>query len=309
MSYMSSATWVVPAHITGLFQIHPNENPLKMGSRGAGFSIDNPVITVAQSSDSPIEEVQILYNNHAIDGIVSLNVFKEFKEYTKGKRILIWHYSKLPMQAGFGSSGAGALGTAFSLNELFTAMKSQEELGQIAHVAEVNCKSGLGDVIAQMYAGGEIRVQPGAPGIGQIKKLDWPDENKILSIYMGKMSTKKIITSPEHIKRINDASGHLLTVLEKEPTVERFVDVSYQFAKESNLMNERVENLVTELRKKKYKASMIMLGESIFVVGTFEKLQNCQEYLKINYPQTKTWLDNLAGFGPQPLKEKENEDQ
>ncbi len=303
MSYKSSAKWVVPAHITGLFQIHPHDDPLKMGSRGAGFSIDNPVITVAHFMESSNEEVQIQYNNQIIDGIVSLNVCKEFSEFTKGKRILIKHYSKLPMQAGFGSSGAGALGAAFSLNELFSATKSREELGQIAHVAEVECKSGLGDVIAQMHAGGEIRLQPGAPGIGQIKKIDWPDEYKILSIYLGKMSTKKIITSPEHIKKINEASGNLLEELEKEPTVVKFVEASYQFAKETKLMNERVENLVTELRKKKYKASMIMLGESIFVVGKYDKLQNCQEELKINYPQAKMWLDSLAVHGPRFIKE------
>ncbi|MHA1443048.1 MAG: pantoate kinase [Candidatus Heimdallarchaeota archaeon] len=289
MSFKSSAKWVVPAHITGLFQIHPHENPLRMGSRGAGFSIDNPVITVAQFMESHTKEIQIHYNNQIIDGNVSLNVCKEFSEFTKGKRLLIKHYSKLPMQAGFGSSGAGALGTAFSLNELFSTSKTQENLGQIAHKAEVDCKSGLGDVIAQMHAGGEIRVQPGAPGIGQVKKLDWPDEYKILSIYLGKMSTKKIITSPEHIKKINEASNNLLIELEKEPTVEKFVEVSYQFAKETQLMNERVENLVTELRKKKYKASMIMLGESIFVVGKYDKLQNCKEELKINYHQAKTW--------------------
>ena len=74
MSYMSSATWVVPAHITGLFQIHPHEDPLKMGSRGAGFSIDNPVITIAQFTKSTSEEIQIHFNNRIIDGIVSLNV-------------------------------------------------------------------------------------------------------------------------------------------------------------------------------------------------------------------------------------------
>ncbi|MHA1125853.1 MAG: pantoate kinase [Candidatus Heimdallarchaeota archaeon] len=309
MPYMSSNTWVVPAHITGLFQIHPHDDPLKMGSCGAGFSIDNPVLTIAQYKESPTDEVEILYNNQIIDGIVSLNVFKEFKEFTKGKRVFIQHYSKLPMQAGFGSSGAGSLGAAFSLNELFSATKSREELSQIAHVAEVNCKSGLGDVIAQMHAGGEIRVEPGAPGIGQVKKLDWPDEYKILSIYLGKMSTKKIITNVEHIKKINEASSNLLIELEKEPTVEKFVEVSYQFAKETQLMNERVEKLVTELRKKKYKASMIMLGESIFVVGKYNKLQNCKEELKINYPQAKTWLDNLAVQGPQFIKEEENEEQ
>ena len=283
MSYMSSATWVVPAHITGLFQIHLHDDPLKMGSRGAGFSIDNPVLTIIQFTESTTEEIQVLYNNRVIDGSVCLNVAKEFSEFTKGKRVLIQHYSRLPMQAGFGSSGAGALGTAFSMNELFSATKSQDELGQIAHVAEVKCRSGLGDVIAQMHAGSEIRLHPGAPGIGQIKKLNWPDEFKILSIYLGELSTKKIITSPEHIKKINDASDSLLLELEKEPTVEKFLDVSYQFAKETKLMNTRVENLVEELRKKKYKASMIMLGESIFVVGKYKQLQNCQEYLKAFY--------------------------
>ncbi|MHA1557960.1 MAG: pantoate kinase [Candidatus Heimdallarchaeota archaeon] len=298
MSQIFSSKWSVPAHITGLFQIVENENPLEMGSRGAGFSINNPVITQAEFHLAEVGSLKVFFNGVIIDGKVSAEVASSFNEYWNDKELILNHSSQLPTGAGFGSSGAGALGAAFALNELFDAKKSKEELGQIAHQAEVNCRTGLGDVIAQYHGLAEIRLEPGAPGIGVIKQLEWPIERMILSIFLGTMSTKEIITSKSHIEMINQTSEPLLKELLNSPTVDTFVDLSYQFSKKVGLMSTTVETIVEELRTNGCSSSMIMIGESVFVIGSSVELKNCVTFLKEKYPKAQFWINSLALTGP-----------
>ena len=65
-------------------------------------------------------------------------------------------------------------------------------IGQIAHNAEVNCKTGLGDVLASFHGGFEIRVKPGAPGIGNVEKII-TDKISVIMICFSPISTNKFI--------------------------------------------------------------------------------------------------------------------
>ncbi|TFF84724.1 hypothetical protein EU523_01330 [Candidatus Heimdallarchaeota archaeon] len=298
-SNQTSSFWKVPAHITGLFQIVKHKDMLQMGSKGAGFSINNYIITKIQYSQESIpSKNEVFYNNKKINGIVTKTVVKEFEEHLNKKSLTINHYSLLPIEGGFGTSGAGALGTAFALAELLQTNYSRDELGQIAHKAEVKCQTGLGDVIAQLYGKPEIRINPGAPTIGKIKPLIWPEEQLVLSIFLGTSSTKDIITSEKMYKNINRAASKLLPVLEKDPTVGTFLNVSFLFAKEAKLMPRNVAKMIKKLRAWGYSASMVMLGKAVFVVGTEGELINCQEQINKHFTIKQSWINPVAREGP-----------
>ena len=64
---------------------------------------------------------------------------------------------QLPVGCGFGTSACQALGVSIGLCDDFL------KAGQIAHLAEVNLGSGLGDVIAQTGKGMVLRTKPGDP--------------------------------------------------------------------------------------------------------------------------------------------------
>ncbi|NHK31228.1 MAG: hypothetical protein FK730_07745 [Asgard group archaeon] len=299
-----SSTWGVPAHITGLFQILQNDDPLQMGSRGAGFSIENLVLTKVTWKETPNKKPVITYNGKIIDGRVSLEVALKFEKYWKDNGLIIEHSSQLPIQGGFGTSGAGALGTAFAINELFKINKTPIELGQIAHVAEVNCRTGLGDVISQLQGKAEIRLKPGAPGIGVISNLKWPQNQQVLSVFLGTLSTKDVITNQEQIKKINYTAEEMLQKLESNPTLDLFLEFSYEFASESNLIFGRMKELVELIRKEDFKSSMVMLGESVFVVDVKEQLEQCQKLIQKYHPKAKMWINPLAEIGPRVIKKK-----
>lgn len=297
-----SSTWGVPAHITGLFQIVQNDDPLLMGSRGAGFSIENLILTKITFEETPNKKPIVIFNDKTIDGRVSLEVAYKFETYWKDKGIIIEHSSQLPIQGGFGTSGAGALGTAYALNELFQINKLPIDLGQIAHEAEVVCRTGLGDVISQLQGKAEIRQKPGAPGIGVLSKLDWPENQQVLSVFLGTLSTKDIITNPEQINLINNTSEEMLQKLINNPNLESFLELSYEFALKSKLLYGRMKELVDLVREAGFKSSMVMLGESIFVVDFKAKLVQCQKLIKKYHPKAKMWINPIAEIGPRVIK-------
>ena len=298
--------WGVPAHITGLFQIVQHNDPLRMGSRGAGFSLArlNATRIICKPADD-VSEFKVLFNKKEIEGKVTLAVVESFSKKLKGKSLTIEHYSIYPMQAGFGTSGAGALGTAYALDELLATKKTEQELGQIAHKAEVTCRTGLGDVIAQTNGSAEIRLEPGAPGIGKIRNLEWPIDELILTASFGKISTKEIITDPEMIEKINKHSTELLSELKSNPTVDLFIKSSYEFASRTGLMTGKLKEIILELRKNNFKTSMIMLGESLFVIGSKQELNKCKNLLSKIDPEASIWIDSLATSGPRRLNVKE----
>lgn len=298
MSTQISSQWGVSAHITGLFQIVEHENPLQMGSRGAGFNLASKIVTTVKITQSSKNNIRVLFNEIEIDGRVSISVAENFLNDQNDYSLEIIHQSDFPMQAGFGTSGAGAIGTAFALNELMQTNKSKQELGQMAHKAEVDCRTGLGDVIAQIFGGAEIRLEPGAPGIGVIKKLEWPIEQEILTATLGTLSTKDIITSKEMIQKINHYSTKLLGELNDKPSLEAFLRVSYEFASETGLLSGKLKKLVDNLRIENYLASMIMLGQSLFVVGEKEELEECKNIIDNYAPNTKIWISALSNTGP-----------
>ena len=77
----------------------------------------------------------------------------------------------IPVGYGLGSSSAVALSLSFALDQALGTKLDRSLIGQIAHNAEVNCKTGLGDVLASFHGGFEIRVKAGAPGIGSVEKI------------------------------------------------------------------------------------------------------------------------------------------
>ena len=73
--------------------------------------------------------------------------------------IEIHHKYELPLGAGYGSSGCGAIGSSFGLNYLLNVGLSYNQAGRIAHIAEVMNKTGLGTVGGQLTGGISITTK------------------------------------------------------------------------------------------------------------------------------------------------------
>jgi pantoate kinase len=280
---MKEARAFSPCHITGFFQIfdHP-ANSLYAGSRGAGVSLSRGVETVVEVGEALKSSLQVKINGftansaevskHVVDSFLS--EFKEMENF----EIAVEHHTEVPTGAGFGTSGAAALGLALALNDVFGLGMSKIEAAQLAHMAEIECKTGLGTVIAETFGGVEIRVKPGAPGIGEIRHVPVPKDYVMASLTFGSLSTKKFLTDEKIRRRINNFGGKLVDRLIEEPNVTNFMKFSRQFAEHVRLITERTRRTLYAADKAKFICSMQMFGESAFTLVEEDSLE---ELLKV----------------------------
>ncbi|MCK4897043.1 MAG: GHMP kinase, partial [Candidatus Heimdallarchaeota archaeon] len=159
MSDKMTNYWVA-SHISGLFAIYDeNIDPLKRGSRGAGFSISRGTTTKVRFSED--NENHFFFNRKEVEANlanISSFVLKHFLELAQLNNqsdfgVSIHHEFEIPISAGYGASASGAISCAFALNDLLKSNLSEQELYQIAHTAEIIEGGGLGDVLA-LHKGG-----------------------------------------------------------------------------------------------------------------------------------------------------------
>ena len=258
-----------PAHITGFFKAHLENNQEKLenlGSMGAGFSIRQGVTTRVtidkkNSHDSNFKITTKGYQSDKTD--VSEFVLNEFLKIGnfEDKFFDIEHDISVPVGYGLGSSSAVALSLSFALDQALDTKLDKNTIGQIAHNAEVNCKTGLGDVLASFHGGFEVRVKPGAPGIGTVEKIS-TDKISIIMICFSPISTNKFIK--ERLSQINGLGGKMVNRLLESKDYQHFQDMSLEFAKYVDVMTPRMQKIVNELTQNNIKCGIALFGETIF---------------------------------------------
>jgi len=274
---MEQAEAFAPCHITGFFQIFDQStNALYAGSKGAGVSLDHGVKTTVKVGKTFADPLQVSINGLISNSAsVSERVANDFLfrfDKMRNSKIVIEHQVGVPIGAGFGTSGAAALSLALALNEVFSLGLSRTEATQVAHVAEVECKTGLGTVIAETVGGLEIRVKPGAPGIGEIKCVPAPENAIVVCLVFGPLSTRRFLSDEETRGRVNELGGKLIEKLIGDSSISNFMRLSRQFAEHVGLITDRIRCVLNEADEASFVCSMPMFGESVFAIVERESL-------------------------------------
>lgn len=256
-----------PAHITGFFKAEVDHGlrPELQGSLGAGFSIQAGVTTTVRAEDSEYPDFKITVSGYQPDNTqVSEFVISEFLKHVKGNYLVsVNHDVKVPVGYGFGCSAAVALSLAYALNQAFDMGFSREQLGQIAHKAEVCCQTGLGDVLASYHGGFEIRIKGGAPGVGEIKKIPIGRYSAVM-ICFSPISTKQFLK--ERLSSINGLGGKMVSKLEKTQNIDEFHDYSIEFARYVDIITPKMQQVIDELRSNGIRCGVALFGETIFTL-------------------------------------------
>jgi pantoate kinase len=249
------ATAFVPGHVTGFFTVHEADDPTKAGSQGAGIALSDGVnVTVEHSEEryvelngtsADVEAVEIVLDTLQVEGCVVAE-------------------TSLPIGAGFGVSGAMALGTALATNRVYERDLSRNELVTIAHGAEVQAGTGLGDVVAQAAGGMPIRLEPGGPQHNLIDAI--PYRPRVEYVTFGELDTAEVLGGDTDL--ISQAGTESLSLIVSEPTPEQFVYASRRFARESHLLTTNLRDVILDVNEVDGSASMAMLGETVFALGT-----------------------------------------
>lgn len=267
----------VPSHITGFFQIIHHLDPLRKGSKGAGIVLDQGVLTDILIEDGEGADVMINNESGSKLSYITYKTIDLIKERFQlaGKKISISHEFQIPVGAGFGVSAACALGTSLGIVKALELPLTYNRAASIAHLAEIEMKSGLGDVIAEITGGLVLRLKEGAPGYGRTDKIipDLTDQNRsgdeyyIISKTLGEIETSTIIEDPHWKEKINQTGKTLLGELLEKPDIQTFFKLSRRFAEETSLMSLELKEVVDILEEETMGASMAMLGNTAFALS------------------------------------------
>jgi pantoate kinase len=265
---MGTSTVFAPGHLTGLFQICDQAaDPLRRGARGSGVSLDIGVYTrvTAEPADATVWSIEI-NGKKTGEAFVSENVLSKFSRRMAPHALAVEHFVETPVVAGFGSSGGGVLSLALALNEATGAGLTGVEATQIAHVAEIECKTGLGSVFAAVRGGFGVLTKPGAPGIGEA--VSYPDQSSLRVVYLhfGPISTREALSNPALRVKINEMGGRFVDELSNKPTPERFMRLSRQFTEHVGLVTPRLRTVFDRMDAAGYTFTMAMFGEVAFSV-------------------------------------------
>jgi pantoate kinase len=248
-------TAFVPGHITAFFSAHRTDDRDTTGSRGAGVTLSNGVeVTVDPTSDRRVTLDGRRVDVAPVDGVLD----------ELGVEAAVEATTTLPIGAGFGVSGAFALGTALAANAAAACTHTENELVSVAHRAEVAAGTGLGDVVAQARGGVPVRLEPGAPGHGALDGI--PARSRVEYVTFGDLSTETVLSGDT--TRLSRAGERALGGLLDEPTLPRLMAESRRFAADAGLLTERVADAVAAVSEVGGEASMAMLGETVFALGT-----------------------------------------
>jgi len=274
------ATAFVPGHVTAFFSAHPADDPTVAGSRGAGVTLTDGV-TVRVSAADAVDGVSVddaSGDADAVDDAASSDSGSRTVDGEPGSIGAVEDVladlnaagsdvaveTDLPIGAGFGVSGAAALGAALAANAAFDRGRSENALVRAAHAAEVGRGTGLGDVVAQARGGVPVRLEPGAPGVGELDGV--PASARVEYVTFGELSTEAVLGGDT--TALSAAGEDALDRVRADPRLPTLMDAARGFAREADLLVPEVAEAVDAVDAAGGEAAMAMLGRTVFALGT-----------------------------------------
>jgi pantoate kinase len=270
-----------PCQITGFFRIHDGfKDANQIGSTGTGICVEQGVTTRVRLNPSSHPKDSILLNGKPLARpVVSRIVLRKFREKVGTFSAKVAHSSDLPVGCGYGTSGAGALSLAFATNEILGQPVKRLEAAQIAHVAEVEARTGLGTVASEFTGGVVVRLKPGAPGIGSTQRFRFGQELRVVSGSFGPFRKKRVLGNVSLSDRVNSCAENLVSRFLQKPDSERFVKLSRRFTECLSLKSARLDHAMRYLASQGFMSSMMMLGESLFCLVDEESVGKASKAL------------------------------
>jgi len=266
------ATAFVPGHVTAFFSAHPDDDPAVAGSRGAGVTLTDGVTVRVSAADGAtgdaavaVDAVSAGSGSRTIDGETgTIGAVEDVLADLNAAEAAVAVETDLQIGAGFGVSGAAALGAALAANEAFDRGRSENDLVRVAHAAEVGRGTGLGDVVAQARGGVPVRLEPGAPAVGELDGV--PASARVEYVTFGELPTENVLGGDT--TALSTAGEDALDRLRADPRLPTLFDAAREFAREADLLVPEVAEAVDAVDAAGGEAAMAMLGRTVFALGT-----------------------------------------
>ena len=252
-STMTNASAFCPAGISSFFQAVTTSSPpqsieaaCRIGARGGGFVIDKGVTTEVKLTSTKKTGIDVTINGKAApEANVTREVFKLLLPKIKTPcQISVSHKAEVPIGAGYGASAAGAVSTAMALAKAFDLKMTLNQLGQIAHTAEIRCATGLGSVSGVIRGGAILILEPGAPGYDRVDWLPMNPSHRIVTASFAPIPKKDIIFAEDALQVVNREGQKVLRQILRNPDPVRFIKLCWGFAQRAGFLSDRIAEVM-----------------------------------------------------------------
>ena len=267
-----------PGHITGFFRIKDDpREPLRTGSLGAGVNLTLGALSRVEAREARRQLVTVYLNGRKERAGTTERAVRRIL----GNRRLAVEVRtelQLPVSQGLGMSAAGALSASLALASALKLPSTLSAAAAAAHLAELEESTGRGDVAAQTRGGWEVRVRPGLPPVGFVDRFLAPEREVVVCVTGPPIRTKRVLNDPIRRSALNRAGSECVARFMKEPTLERFFELSLLFSARSGLVSERSLGLARAIVAKGVGlGSVSMIGNAVFAVGDTQALREMME--------------------------------
>jgi len=271
-----------PGGLSGFFSTHIVEGDLlHTGAWGGGIALRKGVYVAVEVEEGTKTEIITTLNGKRADLFVSRRVAERLLLRTdKQYRVIIKQSIELPMGGGLGTSGASALATALALGKALGLKLTYEELAREAHIAEVECKTGLGTISGLVTGGVVLVIKPGAPGFDRtVRILAEPSLRVVIGFY-APIEKKKVLEGKD-ISRIDEIGREALSRILEKTDIVHFLETCKWFSQTTGLMGNRVKRGIEAAEKAgALGASQAMIGETVFALVEKDMVEDVSAALR-----------------------------
>ena len=303
-----------PAAISSFFEIcdttsdgKPIADLERVGARGGGFGLQNGVLTEVSVSNAKRNSVKVFINSKpAPEAETSRTVIQMLLEKAEATyEVTVKHNIEVPIGAGFGTSAGGALTAGLALKEALALPLTYNQIGKVAHIAEIQCQTGLGTVSSLTVSGGCVLVvEPGAPGICVIDRLPLRRGYAVVTAFFSSTQKKTVLSSPEKKREVNRWGKKTMQAILDEPTLENFLASCWEFAEKTGLATERIRKLVKLAEKAgAVGATQNMIGEAVHAIVLEKKAFEVAEAFKLAAPKGEVLVSKIDFQGARLIEE------
>lgn len=272
----------------------------KVGARGGGFSPDRGVTTEVILDESSKRNIKIFINNKLCPEAYTTKMVAErlLDIVADNYNIIVKHKVDVPIGAGFGSSAAGALGTALAISKALRLNFTYNQLGRIAHVAEIKARTGLGTVGPLLFGGCGLTLQPGAPGLAILDRIPVPKDYRLIIGTFRPYPTRDLFSSAPNREIINSQGKKTLKNIISDPSLENFMIQCKKFSLKTGFATERIKKLMTLTEKAgAIGVAQNMLGEAVHALVKNKKTDDVFNVFKKFLPEEKIIISKIDSQG------------
>lgn len=288
-----------PAGITSFFEIRdkqpdgrPFKHPAYAGARGGGLVTSRGIMTRVRLIPASKSRISIRIDGRwAPQARTTHSVISELLKISRRKfRVSVDHRTQIPIGAGYGASAAGALSAALAFSEVADQGMSMDQLGMVAHLAEIANRTGLGTVAPILRGGFVLTRKSGGPGIAVIDRIPVSPRMRVVSACFGPISTKAVLASKDLRRRVNVFGALALGSITRDLRPRNFMAASRAFADALGLMSCRTAELADLMENTgAIGATQNMVGQAVHAIAEKDQADSILRTVRRRFPKIQAF--------------------